>query len=267
MIDTHTHVVAADHDRYPLNPRDLSGQWYLDAPHTAEELLACMDEAGVAQAVLVQAVGAYTYDNDYAADAVTVDPARFASACCIDALADDAAEQLRYWVRDRGMHGVRVFAIERENSWLGDERTFPVWQQAADLGAHVIVTAFDNQLDELRAMLRRFSQLAVSLDHCGFVDTHAPEPLLALADEPNLYCKVSSIVLESAGGNAPAFVARLVGAFGAERVMWGSDFSQTHDRSYLELVALAEHGFGELSPAERQQCFVGTPRSLWSSLA
>ena len=68
MIDTHTHIVSDDFTRYPLEPRDLSGKWYLEAPHTAEQLTACMDEAGVAQAVLVQAVGAYSYENDYAAD-------------------------------------------------------------------------------------------------------------------------------------------------------------------------------------------------------
>ena len=267
MIDTHTHVIGADHVRYPLNPRSLSGEWYLEAPHTAEELCACMDEAGVEQAVLVQAVGAYTYENDYAADSGVAYPERFASACCIDPLEPGAADRLRYWLVERGMHGVRIFAIAREGSWLCDERTFAVWRQAADLGAHVIVTAFGNQLDELRSMLRRFPEVRVSLDHCGFVDTQKPEQLLALADEANLFCKVSSIVLESAGEEPGVFVESLVSAFGAERVMWGSDFSQTHDRSYGELVALARSAFAGLSEAQRQDCFVDTPRSLWSSLA
>ncbi len=36
MIDTHTHVIADDHVRYPLKPRKLSGEWYLEAPCTAE---------------------------------------------------------------------------------------------------------------------------------------------------------------------------------------------------------------------------------------
>ncbi len=91
-------------------------------------------------------------------------------------------------------------------------------------------------------------------------------PLFALAGEANLFCKVSSIVLDSAGEQPELFVARLVSCFGAARVMWGSDFSQTHDRSYLELVALARRAFGGLSEAEQRQCFVETPRSLWSGL-
>ena len=260
-------MIGADHKRYPLKPRNLSGEWYLEAPHTAEELLACMDEAGVAQAVLVQAVGAYTYENDYAADSGVAHPERFASAGCIDPLAPDAAETLRYWIEDRGMHGVRLFAVAREeDSWLADPRIFPVWEQAAELGAHVIATVFARQFEELRTLLRRYPEVRVSLDHCGFPDVAQPEPLFALADEANLLCKVSSVVLDSAGGEPESFVEALVARFGAERVMWGSDFSQTHDRSYAELVALARCAFGGLSKAEQDQCFTGTARSLWPSL-
>ena len=107
MIDTHTHVIAPDHDRYPLRPRNLSGEWYLEAPHSAEELLACMDGAGVGHAVLVQPVGAYTYENDYAADSALAHPKRFASAGCIDPLAEDAETTARYWIENRGMHGLK----------------------------------------------------------------------------------------------------------------------------------------------------------------
>jgi L-fuconolactonase len=268
VIDTHTHIVAADHARYPLEPRNLSGKWYLEAPHTADELLACMDDAQVAQAVLVQAVGAYTYENDYAADSGARHPERFASACCIDPLAPGATETLRRWVVDRGMHGIRIFAIASpETSWLGDPRTFPVWEKAHELGAHVIVTIFASQLPELKTMLQRYPDVRVSLDHCGFVDVVDPEPLLSLADEPNLYCKVSSIVLESAGEAPERFVGMLAARFGAERIMWGSDFCQTHDRSYTELVDLARRAFAGLSVAEQEQCFVATPRALWPCLA
>jgi L-fuconolactonase len=279
MIDTHTHIVADDHQRYPLKPRSLSGEWYLEAPHTASQLLACMDDAGVEKAVVVQAVGAYTYENDYAADSGRAHPDRFASACCIDPLADGASEALRYWISERGMQGVRLFAIASPGSgatsgtgasWLGNPKTFAVWHTAAELGAHVIVTILGHQLAELQSALRRFPDVHVSLDHCGFPDVAQPEPLFALADEPNLSCKVSSIVLEATSGASGAsepFVEALVARFGAERIMWGSDFCQTHDRSYGELVSLARAAFSSLSAAQQHQCFVATPLSLWPSLA
>ena len=54
LVDTHTHAVASDAARYPLQPGGLPGAWYLEAPHTAEQLIELMDGAGVARAVLVQ---------------------------------------------------------------------------------------------------------------------------------------------------------------------------------------------------------------------
>lgn len=265
MIDTHTHVVADERARYPLNPRKLSGEWYLEAPHTAEQLMGYMDEAGVAQAVLVQAVGAYSYDNDYAADSAAAYPERFASACCIDPAAVDAVATFRTWIRQRGMHGIRMFSVS-PTSQLDDPRTFPVWQEAVELGVHVIATILRPQLPALERVLRRYPELRVSLDHCGFPDPSHPEPLFELAARDNLYCKVSSVVLDSMAEEAPAFVERLVSHFGAERVMWGSDFSQTHDRSYPELVALGRRAFAGLSESQQRQCFVTTPLSLWPSL-
>jgi predicted TIM-barrel fold metal-dependent hydrolase len=149
-----------------------------------------------------------------------------------------------------------------------------VWERAAELDVHVIATVFAHQLEALGRMLQRFPEVRVSLDHCGFPALAGPDwsdagPLFALADEPNLYCKVSTIVLDSAAahGDVASFVSRLVSLFGAERVMWGSDFPQTHDRSYPELVALARRAFDGLTDAQREQCFTATALALWPSLA
>ena len=94
-------------------------------------------------------------------------------------------------------------------------------------------------------------------------------PLFELAEYPNLHCKVTSNVIELAGGNEGdprAFIALLVRHFGASRVMWGSDFCQTHDRTYAELVALARDAFGGLSPEQQRECLGGTAARLWPTL-
>ena len=272
MIDTHVHVVSHDEAAYPLDPRPLSGPWYREAPHSAEELLALMDASGVDCAVLVQGVGAYSYDNRYAADSARRHPERFASACCVDAEASDAAEALARWL-DAGMHGVRLFAIGSDGAWLADERGAPLWKLARERGAHVIVTVLTPQLPHLALALARYPDIAVSLDHCGFPelassDGSGAEPLLALAHHAGLHLKVSTHVLDAAGnvGDAAEFVAVLARSFGAERLMWGSDFCQTHDRSYAELVALGRRAFSGLSEAEREAALGGTALRLWPSL-
>jgi len=271
VVDSHVHVIARDEQAYPFQPLPLSGPWYREAPCSAEELLVQMDAAGVARAILVQPLGAYSYDNRYTADSALRHPDRFASVCCVDASGPDPVGALGHWVRERGMRGVRLFALSRDGpGWLEDPRTFPLWEAAAKQGARIVVTIFAHQIPGLARVLRRFPETPVALDHCAFVDLRRepwPEaaPLFALAELPNLYLKVTTHVLDAAAraGSMQRFVAALVRRFGAERVMWGSDFCQTHDRPYAELVALGREAFAGLSAAEQARCLGGTAAALW----
>src|SRR5580698_2430948 len=71
IIDTHTHVIATDNVKYPVAP--LGGQqstWSQNYPVDISGLIAAMDKAGVAKAVVVQASTVYGHDNRYAVEAV-----------------------------------------------------------------------------------------------------------------------------------------------------------------------------------------------------
>jgi predicted TIM-barrel fold metal-dependent hydrolase len=272
MIDCHTHVVSPDHARYPLEPRDLSGEWYREGPASAEVLAEAMDANGVAQAILVQGVGAYTWKNDYAADAARAHADRFVSACAIDAEAEDAPDTLAYWLDERGMQGVRLFALSREGeSWLATPKTTPLFEMARARGAHVIVTLLPHQLPELERLLEREPQTPISLDHCAFAlgDAEAREALFALARFDALHLKISTHNLDEAeqGPGVGALVRELIDRFGAERLMWGSDFCQTHDRPYAALVDLGRRAFESLPGDQAEACLSGTARRLWPGLA
>src|SRR5258708_25295472 len=102
IVDIHPHVIAADYARYPLAPvGGKLSEWAAQRPVTREQLLAAMDEAGVAQAVLVQASTAHGHDNRYIADSAAANPTRFAWVGSLDAPAPDAPHRLRYWVQER----------------------------------------------------------------------------------------------------------------------------------------------------------------------
>ena len=272
LVDTHVHVVAADHAAYPLTPMPLSGAWYREVPCSAEDLLAQMDAAGVDRAILVQPLGAYSYDNGYAADSAARHPDRLVGVCCVDPRGRDPVGELTRWVGERGMRGVRLFAIARDGvSWLDDPRTFPLWERAAELRVPVVVTILAHQIPQLDAVLRRYPEIPVALDHCGFPELARepwPEaaPLFELAARPNLHLKVSTFVLDTAarGGDPRRFVALLAQRFGAERLMWGSDFAQTHDRPYATLAALGREAFSALPADARAWCLGGTAARLFS---
>jgi predicted TIM-barrel fold metal-dependent hydrolase len=274
IVDTHTHVIARDDARYPLRPSGVGSQWFRDAPCTAEELAALTADAGVDAAVLVQAFGAYSYDNAYVVDAADARPDRFVSVAIVDPLDRRSPALLRDLALRRRFTGVRLFSIgvleQPQPTWLDDPATFGVWEGCADLGLRVVVACLPEHLPRLSRILDRFPEQAVVLDHCGFVEPRDFDAeLLPLSRHANLHCKATSHVLQAAEaqGGATVILARLVAEFGAERIVWGSDFPQTHDRPYADLLALARGACADLSQRDRDLVLGGTAARLWPELS
>jgi L-fuconolactonase len=271
IIDTHVHIVAPDQSRYPRKLAPDNSAWVIDM--SGESMLQLMTQAGIDRAVLVQAHSVYEYDNSYVADVAASYSERFISVCIIDPTRRDAAEQLTYWVKERGVRGIRLFpAAEREPQWLDDQRTFPLWERAAVLDIPVVCLRF-RQLARLRPVIERYPQVRVALDHLGAPRLEDGPPyqqaasLFDLVKLPNVYLKFSSINLYAAakGKSTPReFFGRLLDVFGAQRVMWGSNFPNTYDRSLKEQLALALRELSFVPEADRQWLFADSASSLWS---
>lgn len=245
VVDAHVHVVSPDRQRYPLRPSGLGSDWYLTAPADVDGLRADMATAGVDAAVLVQAYGAYTTDNTYVLDAGA---ATGLPVVVIAASADD----LRALVHERAARGVRLFAIGGGGS-IDDES---MWSTAADLGIPVVVATLPDGLPALPPMLRRFPGVPVAVDHCGFVDDAAL--LDPLRPFEQVHLKVTPHVIR--------LVDRLWEPFGPTRLLWGTDFPQTHDRPYRELVALGRRACADLTASEQAAFLGGTAGRLWPML-
>src|SRR3954467_15614136 len=52
IVDTHVHVIAKDHVRYPLRPSGVGSPWFREHPIDAAEYAAIASAAGVERAVL-----------------------------------------------------------------------------------------------------------------------------------------------------------------------------------------------------------------------
>lgn len=265
LVDTHVHVVADDEARYPLHPSGVTGPWYRDDPCSVERLVGLLDEADVGAAVLVQAISAYRFDNRYTLDAAARAPGRCTPVVCVDLAGADpagAAERLLA----TGARGLRWVAIH--DGGVAEPRA--VWELAAAHRVPVVVTLLAEHLPALVDALPRLPALPLALDHCGFADfAHGlPEDLAALAAFPNVSLKVSTIALDAAAahGDVRELFPELVARFGARRLMWGSDYSQTHDRPYAELAEYARHAASKLGDDDRAHVLGGTARTLWPEL-
>jgi predicted TIM-barrel fold metal-dependent hydrolase len=279
MIDSHAHLISADAGRYPPSP--LSGTLddnALDNPVTAERLIELLDANGVERALAVQRAHIYGFHNDYVCDAAAQYPERLRALCMVDALADDISETVRYWMRERGSVGIRLTEPHKgaDSSWFASPAAMRAWETVAELGGSVRLHFYrwnrEAALRALQPVLKSFPDTPVVLDHFSNIigESGAPEygvdePLLALVDQPNVYLLYSMINLgKLASLDLPAapVVARVVAAFGAQRVMWGSDVAQSKGE-YAHMIALAKASVASLTSAEQQQVLHGTANAVY----
>lgn len=274
IVDTHVHVVAPDQARYPFAPaggfrmRGL-GSWHTQYPVSAEQLIETTAGAGVERAVIVQPFSAYGFDNRYHADSAAAHSDRLGSVCTVDPVAADGAEQLTHLVRERGMQGLRL-TTSQEGSRLDDPRAYPVWERAGELGIPICVLTAPEHWPAARAMATRFSRVPVLLDHAGGMgagqDDAVVDELVALAALPNVQLKVSTVnfaPLAALGEAGLARWRRIASAFGAERLLWGSNYPVSQEGSYAEMARLGERALPFLSDAEREAMLGGNALHFW----
>jgi predicted TIM-barrel fold metal-dependent hydrolase len=290
MIDTHLHPIADDLACYPISPiGGVQSEWSKGIQLTGDEILAHMDRAGVARATLVQASTVHGYDNTYCAVSCSLHPERFVGIGCIDPLAPNATDTLSDWIERWGMRGLRLFTIvstqfpedaasAAQRDWLDDPRTYPVWQRAEALGIPVDVQISMRGLRMVAAMLERFPNVPVLLDHLAGVPLGdgppyaAAAPVLALSSYPNCYLKftTNTIRAASSGKSQPQpFFEVLIRRFGADHLLWGSNFPATRGSPaapYADLVVEARSALAFLSSDEQEQLFSGTARRLYPAL-
>jgi L-fuconolactonase len=275
IVDTHVHFVSEDQQKYPRQVTPgAPGEWVRDM--SATMLVALNAQAGIDKTVLVQPYSAYRFDNSYTADSATDHPGRFASVCILDPLEDNAADNLAYWVKDRGMRGLRLFTTtETEGIWLDDPRTFPIWDRAAILGIPICIMALSHQIPRVRNVLERFPNVTVALDHLAIPRVSAgppydaTQPLFDLVGFSNLYLKFSSVNLYAASrgkSNVREFFSRLLDCFGAARMMWGSNFPATNDRGLKEQYELARNELSFVPEDDQRRLFGDTALGLWPLL-
>jgi predicted TIM-barrel fold metal-dependent hydrolase len=277
LIDIHPHVISPDTARFPLSPiNDRQSDWSQQRPVSYDEMIKAMDAAGVARSAVVQASSAYAYDNSYVAAAVAAYPKRFTGVFSVDTLAPDAVEKMKGWMA-KGLTGMRLYtagSTMEQKLWFTDPKTYPAWEFAGEAGIPVCMQMRHKAFPQLKEMLERFPKVRFIIDHLGRTEMAdgppyaAAAPLFALARYPNVYLKVTHRNFEeSRNGKATpeTFFPRLVAAFGANRIAWGSNFPAAK-QTLPELIALARSSLGVLPQADQDWIFEKTALTLYPAL-
>ena len=278
LIDIHPHIISDDETRYP--PAPLFGKrsdWSQERPSTVESLIAAMDAAGVAKAAVVHSSTTYGFDNSYVVDGCNQYPDRLVAVGSVDMLAEDVAATIKGWA-GKGLAGLRIFTggstKDFDPSELDNPKSFKAWEMLAELGLPMCIQTGPIGLPQVAMLARKFPSVNIILDHLGRPDVLDGPPyanaasLFEIADIPNIFMKLTPRIfgdVKKDKASAETFFPRVVAAFGAQRMAWGSNFP-TSPGTLAEILATAQAGLASLSADDQAWIFGKTAQKLYPTL-
>ena len=229
IIDSQVHVWPADRPDRQLDPSDRT-------PYSYEQLLAEMDGAGVARAILVPP--SIDKDrNDYVIEAALKHPDRFGIMGRLALRGGGGRNVLKGWRDQPGMLGVRLtFHRDADRPWITDGTADWFWGEAEANDIPVMVHA-PERLTVVGEIAAKYPRLRIIVDHMGFARATMDAETLAGADRmvglagyPNVSVKVSALPAFSTEpypfANLREPLRRVIAAFGPRRCFWGSDITR-----------------------------------------
>ncbi|XP_073279137.1 uncharacterized protein [Primulina huaijiensis] len=248
VIDSHLHVWASPQqaaEKYPYFP----GQEPTLTGHV-DFLLENMAEAGVDGALVVQPIN-HKFDHSYVtrwlmqrniclSSVLEKYPSKFVG-CCLANPAEDGGgiKQLENLITKDGYRAVRFNPyLWPSGQLMTNEVGKAMFSKAGELGVPVgimCMKGLDLHLMEIEQLCTEFPSTVVLLDHVTFCkppinDNEAQlfSKLLNLSRFPQVYVKFSGLFRVSRKQypyeDLSDILSKLVSTYGANRVMWGSDF-------------------------------------------
>jgi predicted TIM-barrel fold metal-dependent hydrolase len=269
IIDTHAHIYAEDNVHYPTIDKPIRPPGRSGSVRTLEALAKKNHVAGVC---IVQPGTYYRWDNHFVCDVSKAQPKHMAGVCALDPDEANSPELLNGYVTDYGVRGLRSYTAS--DGHLDHPGVQALWRKAQQLGIVVNVFVNRDKTDDLARMLEKFPRLPVVIDHC-LIPKPSPDLNNALADMirlakfSNAYAKVSFLPL----GSVEAYpfrdmhgpCKRVIGAYGPERCVWGSNFPcelWTPKANYAQNLRLFTHEIG-LAKAAKESILGRTAQYLW----
>lgn len=234
IVDAHVHIWKASTPEHPWAP---GARPQLPEPFTIERLVPMMDDAGVDRVVIVPP-NVEGYRLDYAQEAVTRYPGRFAIMGRI-ALNDPTTVRLfPTWKQQLGVFGIRLNIASDQAAWLSDGTADWFWPAAEKAGIPVTFLT-TGHTHRFARIAERHPQLVLIIDHMGVSSACARnravaaaiDQSVALAEYANVSVKLSAAPLLSSEPypfrDLTPHIRRLFDAYGPRRCYWGTDVTNS----------------------------------------
>ncbi len=266
-IDSHQHFWTPARGDYDWMPKDDP---ILTKPYLPRDLAPILARAGVDKTVLVQAA-ATVQESEYMLG--LADGCDFVAGV-VGWVDFDNPSDLAHMTR-LAQHpkflGLRPMIQDiPDDLWMTQADIQWAYRAICDLGLTFDALGFPRHLDPFLGLFKRYPDLRVVVDHCmkpqirdtpGFA--HWADGMSRIAGETRACVKFSALITEDGPDWSAArlrpYVDHILAVFGADRIMWGSDWPVCLLRAsygdwHSAALELTEH----LSDTDKAQIFGGT---------
>lgn len=265
IIDPHVHVWKHD-PQFPF-AKEAHPPARDAAPET---LLDLMKANGVAKTVIIQVIH-YRYDNSFLASVLKRYPNTFQGVCRVDPL-DAAAPDHLSRLTEQGFRGVRLSPGAGDGGdWIRGPLMPPLWRRCEQLRVPMTILAPIGRMPEIGALIERYPDLTVVIDHMADCPVDQPtelEKLIALRRYPKVFVKISHTWSLSKQPypwlDAQEHVKRLHATFGPERLMWATDWPIIESSArYDQALTVVRDGMKFLNADDKAWMLSKTIERVW----
>jgi predicted TIM-barrel fold metal-dependent hydrolase len=228
VIDTHLHCFAGrDSKTFPYHEH---APYHPEGAATPEQLLKCMDEAGVDHAIVVHPEP-YQDDHRYLEHCLAVGKGRLKGTCLVFADQPNSAKQLPELAKKLAVVAVRVHAYAPERlPPFGKPELKALWKEAGKLGLAIQLHLEPRYAPEFEPLIEGNDDVRVIVDHLGRPFQGTPkehEVIVRWSRFKNTVMKVSSIPDKETYPyrDITPVIKQLADAYGPERLIYGGGFS------------------------------------------
>lgn len=262
-IDSHQHFWSYD----PVRDAWINDQMQvLQRDYMPADLQPVLQQHEIAGCIAVQA-GQSETENDFLLSCAAAYPFILGVVGWIDLCSNELKERLDFYSRNKKMKGFRhILQSERDRAFMLRKDFMHGISLLSAYGFCYDILIHPDQLLFARELALLFPQQRFILDHIAKPDikgggsTSWEKEIRALANCPNVYCKISGLVTEADWNGWKAdqitpYIDTVVAAFGMKRVMFGSDWPVCLlGGNYTAVIQLVSNYFSTY-PIEEQQAF------------
>ncbi len=273
-IDAHHHFwnpARGDYGWMPANDPVLS------RAYGPADLSPALEKTGIGQTVLVQAAPT-VHETEYLLGLADATPSVAKVVGWINFEDAHALETLERLAHHPKFAGVRPMIQDLpDDDWMLRADVQWAYRALIDLDLTFDCLGFPRHLENFHTLLTRYPELRAVIDHCmkpqirNGANAQFHEwagSLQRIAEDTTAHCKLSGLVTEADTDWTVAtlrpYADHVINVFGAQRVMWGSDWPVARLRlEYAEWHAMSLALTADLPEDSRAQIFGQTARRFY----